>query len=232
MGQKVHPTGFRVGVTEDWSSRWYATKQEFPKKLLEDQKVRRYVKGRYGRAGIPKIELERKGEELNVILYAARPGLIIGKRGAIVDELRLAIEELTRRTGNVSVSIREVKDPDLDAQLVAESIAEQLIKRQSFRRAMKRTLDTCMQAGARGVKVRVSGRLGGAEMARTENAISGSIPLTTLQADISYGTTTARTTYGAIGVKVWIYRGDRREREDVNDGADAQARQVSKAAAR
>ena len=232
MGQKVHPIGFRVGITEDWTSRWYATKQDFAKKLLEDQRVRRFVKERYGRAGIPKIELERKGEELNVILYAARPGLIIGKRGAIVDELRLAIEDLTGRTGNVSVSIREVKDPDLDAQLVSESIAEQLIKRQSFRRAMKRTMETCMQAGARGVKIRISGRLGGAEMARTEKALAGSVPLQTLQADISYGCATARTTYGAIGVKVWIYRGDRREREDMSDGADAQTRQVSKAAPR
>ena len=232
MGQKVHPTGFRIGITEPWRSRWHATKKDFSRNLLEDRDVRDFVKQRYGRAGIPQTEIERKGEELTVILHAARPGLIIGKRGVIVDELRMALEELTGRTGSVRVMIREVKEPELDAQLVSEAIAEQLIKRQSFRRAMKRALEATMQAGAKGVKVQVSGRLGGAEMARRQKALLGSIPLQTLTADISYGFTMARTTYGAIGVKVWIYRGDRKESEDVSHGADAQARQVPKGAAR
>jgi len=232
MGQKVHPTGFRIGITEPWRSRWYATKRDFAKNLVEDRDIRKFVKQRYGRAGIPQIEIERKGEELTVILHAARPGLIIGKRGVIVDELRTALEELTGRTGSVRVMIREVKEPELDAQLVSEAISEQLMKRQSFRRAMKRSLEATMQAGAKGVKVQVSGRLGGAEMARRQSTLMGSIPLSTLTADISYGYTMAKTTYGAIGVKVWIYRGERKESEDVSNGANAQARQAPKGAAR
>lgn len=233
MGQKVHPTGFRIGITEDWRSRWYATKADFGRFLIEDQKIRDYVKNKYGRAGISKTEIERKGEEVQVIMFSARPGLLIGKRGAIVDEVKGGIEALIGRTGAVSISIREVKQPDLDGQLVSENIAEQLIKRQSFRRALKRTMESCTQAGAKGVKITVSGRLGGAEMARTTTQITGSIPLQTLTADISYGYTMARTTYGAIGVKVWIYRGDRKEQqsEGVKHGFDAKARQIQKAAA-
>ena len=232
MGQKVHPTGFRVGITEDWRSRWYAPKGDFGRYLIEDQKIRKYVKDKYGRAGISKIELERKGEDVQVIMFAARPGLLIGKRGAIVDELKGGIEHLIGRAGAVNISIREIKEPDLDGQLVSESIAEQLLKRQSFRRAIRRALESSMQAGAKGVKCQVSGRLGGAEMARREKSLLGSIPLQTLTADISYGYTMARTTYGAIGIKVWIYRGDLKESEGDNYGAYAKARQVPKGTAR
>jgi len=221
MGQKVSPTGFRLGIVEEWRSRWYAGKKGFKEALLEDYKIRRYIKDNYKFAGIPKIEIERKGEEINVVLNTARPGLVIGRKGAEVDKLRGKLEEITGK--RVNVNIVEVSKPELDAQLVSESIAEQLEKRASFRRTMKKAVDMAMQSGALGIKVICSGRLGGAEIARTETQSKGSIPLHTLRAIIDYGLAQAVTTYGTIGVKVWIYKGLMEEQETIN-AADAKTR--------
>jgi small subunit ribosomal protein S3 len=205
MGQKVIPTSLRIAIVEDWRSRWYANKSQFKVLLLEDFVVRKYIKERYKFAGIPKIEIERKGEELNVLLNCARPGLIIGRKGAEIDKLRGELEELTKK--KVSINIVEITKPEIDAQLVAEGIAEQLEKRASFRRTMKKAVEMGMQGGAKGIKVIVGGRLAGAEIARREVQSQGSIPLHTLMAVIDYGFATAITTYGTIGVKVWIYKG-------------------------
>ena len=228
MGQKVHPTSFRLGITEDWRSRWYADKKGFGHLLVEDQKVRRHVKDNYHFAGIPKIEIERNREQVKVILHSARPGIIIGRKGAEVDKLRDELEEITGRT--VSINIKEIKRPELSAQLVAEDIAQQLKKRASTRRALKKAIDAAMGMGAKGVKMTVKGRLGGAEMTRTERQTGGSIPLHTLNANIDYGFAVAVTTYGSIGVKVWIYKGEGAEKE-TEDGADAQAGKAQKRAA-
>ncbi len=223
MGQKVSPTGLRLGIVEDWRSRWYAGKKGFKEALLEDHNIRKYVKKNYKFAGIPKIEIERmgEGEEVNVILHTARPGLVIGRKGAEVDKLRAKLEEITGK--KVNVNIIEVSKPELDAQLVGESIAEQLEKRASFRRTMKKAVEMAMQSGALGIKVICSGRLGGAEIARTETQSEGSIPLHTLRAIIDYGLAEAVTTYGTIGVKVWIYKGLIEEQETMN-AADAKTR--------
>jgi small subunit ribosomal protein S3 len=207
MGQKVRPTGFRVGITDDWRSRWFAQKKEFGALLVEDQRLRDHVKKQYGFAGIPRIDLERKteGGEVTVIIFAARPGVIIGRKGAKVDKLK---EELASLSGKkVDLKIIEVETPELDAQIVAESVCDQLRKRMSFRRVMKKTLDVTMEKGAKGCKIQVSGRLGGHEMARTEHIHAGSIPLQTLRADVDYGFAEAVTTHGVLGVKCWIYRG-------------------------
>lgn len=217
MGQKVHPLGFRIGIVEDWSSRWYAGKKLFGDLLIEDQKIRRFILGKYRFAGIPKVEIERTREEVKVILHAARPGLIIGRKGAEVDKLREELEDLIQR--RVSVNIIEVKNPDTSAQLAGEAIADALLKRQAFRRAIRMRAESVMQAGARGVKIELSGRLGGAEMSRREKIILGSIPLQTLQSNVDYGFAEAFTTYGAIGIKVWIYKGQ--YDEETADGADA-----------
>lgn len=214
MGQKVNPTSFRLGIVERWRSRWYAGKKGFKKALLEDYRIRKYVKDNYKFAGIPKIEIERKGEEVNVILNTARPGLVIGRKGAEVDKLRGKLEEITGK--KVNVNIVEVSKPELDAQLVAESTAEQLEKRSSFRRTMKKAVEMGMQSGALGIKIICSGRLGGAEIARSETQSEGSIPLHTLRAIIDYGLAEAMTTYGTIGVKVWIYKGLIEEQETIN----------------
>lgn len=209
MGQKTNPIGFRTGITLDWKSRWYAPKAAYGEFLIEDYKLRKYVDEQLNRrppyAAVSKIEIERTRSDVRVVLHTARPGLVIGPRGAEVDKLREKLEELVDR--KITVNIVEIKHPDVDAQLVAEGIAEQLKKRGSFRRIMKMRCDTTMQAGAKGIRILCSGRLGGAEMARTETQRRGSIPLQTLQANVSYGEATARTTYGAIGVKVWIYLG-------------------------
>jgi small subunit ribosomal protein S3 len=209
MGQKVNPTGFRTGVTLGWKSRWYAPKSNYGEFLVEDQKVRKFLDTRLNRtppfAAVSAIEIERTREEVKVVLKTARPGIVIGPKGAEVDNLKSALEDLTDR--RVNINIVEVRDPDLDAQLVAEGIAEQLKRRSSFRRTMKQRAESAMQAGARGVKIQVSGRLGGAEMSRSETTILGSIPLHTLEADVDYGFVPCFTTYGCIGVKVWIYRG-------------------------
>ncbi|MGD0139968.1 MAG: 30S ribosomal protein S3 [Tepidisphaeraceae bacterium] len=210
MGQKVNPIGFRVGITEDWKSRWYAPKSAYGDFLVEDQKVRKHIDGRLNRrppfAAVSDILIERTREEVTVTLKTARPGLVIGPKGAEVDKLREELEDLIKRKV-APIKVIEIKNPDLNAQLVAEAIAEQLKKRASFRRVMKMRMDATMQAGAKGIRISVSGRLGGAEIARNEKATIGSVPLTTLQADVSYGYAVAFTTYGAIGVKVWVYRG-------------------------
>jgi small subunit ribosomal protein S3 len=210
MGQKVNPIGFRVGITEDWKSRWYAPKNAFGDFLVEDQKVRKHIDGRLNRkppfAAVSEILIERTREEVTITLKTARPGLVIGPKGAEVDKLREELEDLIKRKV-APIKVIEIKNPDLNAQLVAEAIAEQLKKRASFRRVMKMRMDATMQAGAKGIRIGVSGRLGGAEIARSEKSTVGSVPLTTLQADVNYGYAIAFTTYGAIGVKVWIYRG-------------------------
>lgn len=209
MGQKVSPTGFRTGVTIGWKSRWFAPKSNFGEFLIEDEKIRRFIDDNLNRqpphAAISAIEIERTREEVKVILKTARPGLVIGPKGAEVDKLKARLEELTDR--RVNLNIIEIKNPDLDAKLLAEGIADQLKRRASFRRTMKQRAEMALQAGAKGVKIQVAGRLGGAEIARTEKQILGSIPLHTLEADIDFGQATSFTTYGAIGVKVWIYRG-------------------------
>lgn len=210
MGQKVNPTGFRTGITEDWKSRWYAPKAAYGNFLIEDQLVRKYVDQKLNRrppfAAVADIIIERTREEVTVTLKTARPGLVIGPKGAEVDKLREELEDLIKRKV-APIKIIEIKNPDLNAQLVAEAIAEQLKKRASFRRVLKQRMDATMAAGAKGIRISVSGRLGGAEIARCEKAVTGSVPLTTLQADVNYGYAVAFTTYGTIGVKVWIFRG-------------------------
>jgi len=219
MGQKVNPTGFRIGITEPWRSRWYAPKGAFGQLLVEDEKIRNFIKSHYGYAAIAKIEIERTREEVKIILHSGRPGLIIGRRGAEVDRLRGQLEDLTGR--RITLNIVEITKPELSAQLVAEQIAQQLEKRASFRRTMKQAADATMAAGAKGVKIRLAGRLGGAEMSRKETTVRGSIPLQTLRANIDYGFAEAYCTYGVIGVKVWIYKGDYFPAKEAGDGPDA-----------
>jgi small subunit ribosomal protein S3 len=206
MGQKVRPTGFRTGIMVDWLSQWYASKADFSELLIEDQKIRKFIKKRYGDAGISKIRIQRTRERVTVYIHAGRVGMIIGKKGQEVDKLTKDLEDLCHR--HIEVKTMEVARPEVDPQLVSQDIAEQLQKRQSFRRTMKRAIDTTMEAGAKGIRVQLSGRLGGAEMARTESSMAGSIPLSTLRAKIEYGFSEARTAQGNIGVKVWINNGD------------------------
>jgi small subunit ribosomal protein S3 len=206
MGQKVRPTGFRTGIMCDWQSRWYASKHEFSDLLVEDQKIRNFIKKRYARSGISRVEIERTREKVVVYIYSARVGMIIGKKGQEVDRLTKDLEDLTHR--RIEVKTMEINRPEVDAQLVAEDIAEQLEKRSSFRRTMKRAMDTTMENGAKGIRVQMSGRLGGAEMARQESSMLGSIPLSTLRARIDYGFTEAKTAQGHIGIKVWINNGE------------------------
>jgi small subunit ribosomal protein S3 len=229
MGQKVRPTGFRIGIMTDWLSNWYASKQDFAELLVEDQKIRRFVKRRYGRSGISRIKIERTREKVVIYIYSARVGMIIGKKGQEVDQLTKDLEDLAHR--HIEVKTMEVNRPEVDPQLVAEDIAEQLEKRASFRRTMKRTIDQTMEAGARGVRIQLSGRLGGAEMARQESNMAGSIPLSTLRARVEYGFAEASTAQGNIGVKVWINNGDYLD-EETSDAAHAQAGKVSKKPAR
>ena len=207
MGQKCHPYGFRVGITRTWVSRWYAKKQDFGKFLIEDQKIKAFVKKRLAQAGLAKIEIERGGDELNVFVHTARPGVVIGKKGAEIDKLRDELKKFSPSAKKVQVNICEISKPETNAQLVAEAVSEQLLKRASFRRAMKKVVEAAMDGGAKGVKIVCAGRLGGAEIARTEKYMVGSLPLHTLDADVDYGFAEARTTYGVIGVKVWIYKG-------------------------
>jgi small subunit ribosomal protein S3 len=209
VGQKVNPIGFRTGITLEWQSRWYAPKAAYGEFIIEDHKIRKFIDERLNRrppyAAVSKIEVERTRSEVRVIVHTARPGLVIGPKGSEVDKLREDLEDLIDR--KITINIQEVKHPDLDAQLVGEAIAEQLKKRVSFRRAMKMRCDATMGAGAKGIRVICSGRLGGAEMARRETQMRGSIPLHTLQSNVDYGYAVAKTTYGTIGVKVWIYLG-------------------------
>lgn len=206
MGQKVHPNGFRLGIINTWSSVWYASKKDYAELLHEDLKLRDYVKKRLYHTGVAKIDIERAGRKAKVHVYTARPGLVIGQRGQEVDKLRYELEKLTGR--ELLINIHEVLSPELSAQLVAEGVASQLERRIAFRRAMKKTVQNTMRLGAKGIRLRVAGRLNGAEIARAEQAREGSVPLHTLRANVDYGTATARTTYGAIGVKCWIYHGE------------------------
>lgn len=206
MGQKVNPVGLRVGVIRTWDSRWYAKGQTYLENLHEDLRLREYLKKKLKHAGVAKIELERAAKKVKVIISTARPGVVIGKKGTGIDALRAEVQKLT--PNEVFLSIQEVRKPDMDAQLVSESIATQLEKRISWRRALKKAIAAGIKSGVRGIKVRVSGRLDGAEIARTEWYNEKSVPLHTLRADIDYGTAEASTTYGIIGVKVWIYKGD------------------------
>jgi small subunit ribosomal protein S3 len=226
MGQQVRPTGFRTGIMTGWLSQWYASKADFSELLVEDKKIRVYVKRRYGNAGISKIKIERTREKVTIYVYAARVGMIIGKKGQEIDKLTKDLEDLCHR--HIEIKTMEVNRPEVDAQLVSEDIAEQLSKRASFRRTMKRALDTTMEAGARGIRIQLSGRLGGAEMARTESNMAGSIPLSTLRARIEYGFAEAKTAQGHIGIKVWINNGDYTTGEGDSDALNAQAGKVSK----
>jgi len=206
MGQKVHPNGLRVGVIRDWNSRWYAESKDFADYLVEDNKIRKYVKKKLYASGISKVEIERTAKFVKVNVYTAKPGLVIGKGGNLAEGLKLELQKMINK--DVNLNIVEVKNVDTDAQLVAENIAGQLERRISFRRAMKQCMQKSMKAGALGIKTAVSGRLAGADMARTEFYKDGTIPLQTIRADIDYGFAEADTTYGKIGVKVWIYKGE------------------------
>ena len=205
MGQKVHPYGFRVGYNKDWHSHWF-TKQDFAAFLAEDLKLKRDLKKKFAGAGVSHIDIERAAAKIRIVIYTSRPGIIIGRKGAEIEALK---ESLTRKTGKeVELSILEIKHPELNAQLQAEKIAQQLEKRIAFRRAMKKTMEESIRFGAKGIKVMVSGRLNGAEIARTEWSLDGRLPLHTLRADIDFGFAEAHTTFGVIGIKVWIYRGE------------------------
>ena len=209
MGQKVNPHGLRVGVIKNWDSRWFAKDEVFGDTLVSDYKLRNYLKKKLQDAGVPKIEIERDANRIKVFIHCAKPGIVIGRGGAEIDKLKMDIAKVAEcSVDSVVVNVVEVKSPDLDAQLVAESIASQLEKRTSFRRAMKQAIGRTMRLGAKGIKVTCSGRLGGAEIARVEHYHEGTIPLQTLRADIDYGFWEANTTYGKIGIKVWVYRGE------------------------
>ena len=205
MGQKVHPTGFRLGINKTWSSRWFAEK-EYGKLLQEDLGLRTFLKKKLYHAGISKIEIERVGAKIIIYVHTARPGIVIGRKGAEIDNLKNEIQKMTSQ--EVFINIIEVRKTEVDAQLVAENIANQLIRRVSFRRAMKRSVSSALKFGGQGIRITCSGRLGGAEMARSEWYREGKVPLHTIRADIDYGVAEAKTTYGIIGIKVWIYKGD------------------------
>ena len=215
MGQKVNPHGLRVGVIKDWNSRWYAD-ADFADNLIEDHKIRTYLKKRLYSAGVSKIEIERASDRVKVIVYTAKPGVVIGRQGSEIEKVKAELKQFTNK--KLLIDIKEVKMPECDAQLVAENIAAQLENRISFRRAMKSCMSRTMKSGALGVKTSVSGRLGGADMARTEFYSEGTIPLQTLRADIDYGFAEANTTYGKVGVKVWIYKGEVLPEKTVKEG--------------
>ncbi|MEW6045723.1 MAG: 30S ribosomal protein S3 [Bacillota bacterium] len=206
MGQKVHPYGLRLGIIKGWQARWYGDKKNLAALLHEDIQLRRYIKQRFHQAGVSTIEIERAANTVRITIHTARPGIIIGKQGAEVDRLRQQLEQMTGK--EVRINVVEIEKPDLDAQLVAENIAFQLERRVGFRRAMRQAMQRAMRLGAKGIRVSISGRIAGAEIARYEWATEGSIPLTTLRADIDYGIAEANTTYGKIGIKVWIYKGE------------------------
>ncbi|MFH1594454.1 MAG: 30S ribosomal protein S3 [Candidatus Omnitrophota bacterium] len=230
MGQKVHPYGFRLGIIKTWKSRWFARKGTFHLTLIEDQKLKKFVKNKLYGAAVGNIEIERTGDRVRLIIYTARPGVIIGRRGSEIEALKEAVQGMVGEK-QISIDIKEIKQPAMDAQLVAESIALQLEKRVAFRRAMKKAMQMAKNAGCEGLRMRVSGRLGGSEIARSEAMKFGKVPLHTLRADIDYGFTEAHTTYGLIGVKVWIYKGEKFGIEENTgsdkDGANAKTRQIS-----
>lgn len=206
MGQKVNPIALRIGYTKNWRSLWYADKKDFSKNIVEDYRIRDYIKQKFVQAAVSLVVIERLAEQIKVKIFSARPGVIIGRRGADIDRLKTDLSKITSK--EISVDIQEIKNPSIDAQLIAQNVAFQLEKRVAFRRAMKRAMDQAKSAGAKGIKIRCAGRLGGAEMARTEGYREGKIPLQTLRADIDYGFFEARTTYGIIGIKAWVYKGD------------------------
>ncbi|WP_456384080.1 30S ribosomal protein S3 [Persephonella sp.] len=208
MGQKVHPIGFRLGITADWKSKWFADKKRYGKVLHEDLQIRRFIEEKYKQAGIADVIIERLGEKIRVKILASKPGIVIGRKGAEVEELNKILMALTDAK-EVLVNVDEVKKPELNAKLVAEDIALQLERRVSHRRAMKRAIDNAMKAGAKGIKVQVGGRIGGVDLARKEWFMAGRMPLQTIRADIDYGTARASTKYGILGIKVWIYKGDK-----------------------
>lgn len=219
MGQKVNPHGMRVGVIKDWDSKWYADKNTFSDALVEDYNIRQFLKKRLYSAGIAKIEIERAAnDKVRVVIYTAKPGFVIGKGGAEIEKVRKEVQKLTSK--NVNIDIKEIKRPDRDAQLVAENIAQSLENRVSFRRAMKQAMQRTMKSGVLGIKASVSGRLGGADIARREFYSEGTIPLQTLRADIDYGFAEAATTYGRLGVKVWIYKGEVLPTKNTKEGSD------------
>lgn len=220
MGQKVNPHGLRVGIIKDWDAKWFANNKDFADFLVEDNTIREYIKKKFYAAGISRITIERTANKIKLYIHTAKPGMVIGKGGSGIDELKKQLEAMTKK--NIIINIVEVKNPETDAQLVAENIAAQLERRISFRRAMKQSISRSMRFGIKGIKTSVSGRLGGAEMARTEGYHEGTIPLHTLRADIDYGFAEAFTTYGKIGVKVWIYRGEilKKQREEVATNTD------------
>lgn len=206
MGQKVNPHGLRIGIIKDWSTRWYSDKKHFGELLVEDNKLRKYIKKKHYNAGLSRIEIERAANKIKINVNTAKPGLLIGRGGTGIEELRKECEKIAKKS--VLINITEIKTPEIEAQLVAENIASQLEKRISFRRAMKQAMGRAMKLGSKGIKTSVSGRLGGAEIARTEHYHEGTIPLQTLRADVDYGFAEANTTYGKIGVKTWIYKGE------------------------
>ncbi|MCL0049606.1 30S ribosomal protein S3 [Peptococcaceae bacterium] len=206
MGQKVSPIALRVGIIRDWGAKWFASKKDFANLLIEDVKIRKFIKKQLYQAGISNIQIERAANRIKITIHTAKPGIVIGRGGTEVEVLRKNLERMTAK--NVNINVQEIKIPETNAQLVAENVAAQLEKRIAFRRAMKQVITRAMKVGAKGIKVAVSGRLGGAEIARTEWASEGKVPLHTLRADIDYGFAEADTTYGKIGVKVWIYKGD------------------------
>ncbi|MBK8098924.1 MAG: 30S ribosomal protein S3 [Planctomycetes bacterium] len=206
MGQKTHPTGFRIAITEQWRSRWYANKKDFAKFLLEDQKIRRFIRKEWVFAAIPKVEIERTGELITVFVHTARPGILIGKKGAKVDQFREDLEKLTGKP--VRMKIIEIHRPELEPNLVAEAVAEQLGKRVNYRRALKKVAETSIAAGAKGIKIRVAGRLQGSEMARVGVLRKGRVPTGTLRAQVDYGFAVCKTKYGTIGCKIWIFKGE------------------------
>ena len=217
MGQKVNPHGLRVGVIKDWDSRWFVRDEDFGDLVVEDDKIRKFIKKQIAQAGVPQIEIERDASKrVRIFIHCARPGVVIGKGGQDIEKLRLSVEKLIGKP--VALTIVEEKRPDMNATLVAERIAADLEKRVSFRRAMRKSIDSTMKAGAKGIKVNASGRLGGAEIARTEHYHEGTIPLQTLRADIDYGFAEAKTTYGRIGIKVWIYKGEILKRTLAKEG--------------
>ena len=217
MGQKVNPHGMRVGIIKDWDSRWYA-EADFADCLIEDHDIRKFLKKRLYSSGISKIEIERASDRVKIVIYTAKPGVVIGKGGAEIEKLKVEVQKMTSK--KVFIDIKEIKRPDRDAQLVAESIAQQLENRVSFRRAMKSTMGRSMKAGVKGIKAAVGGRLGGADIARTEFYSEGTIPLQTLRADIDYGFAEADTTYGKVGVKVWVYKGEVLPTKATKEGSD------------
>jgi small subunit ribosomal protein S3 len=209
MGQKVHPTGFRLGIATDWTSKWYADSDQFADFLEEDMKIREFLKKKLAQAGVSRIQISRPAKSVAVTIHTARPGIIIGKKGEDIERLRIEVASLvSAHINNVKISIEEIRKPELDAQLVAENIASQLERRVMFRRAMRRSVTNAMRIGAEGIKINVSGRLNGAEIARNEWYREGRVPLHTLRADVDYGFAEALTTYGILGVKVWIYKGE------------------------